>query len=75
MVYLEKPKTDIEWAEGSNAANKIQYTAGEMQGWRLNMVSEYPTQPKGKLTACLCVGRRAHFELRICREAKSFRSL
>jgi hypothetical protein len=42
MVYLEKPKTEIEWAEGTNQDLKIRYAAGEMQGWRLNMVSLPP---------------------------------
>jgi len=39
MVYLEKPNTAIEWVEGANQSKQIRYSAGEMQGWRLNMVS------------------------------------
>ena len=39
MVYLENPKTDIEWEEGENPDHKIRFAAGEMQGWRLNMVT------------------------------------
>jgi len=38
MVYLEKPNTDIEFQEGASSELKIKYSAGEMQGWRLNMV-------------------------------------
>jgi hypothetical protein len=40
MVYLEKPNTAIEWVEGANQSKQIRYSAGEMQGWRLNMVSK-----------------------------------
>jgi len=39
MVYLEKPDTDIEFQNGDSSELKIRYSAGEMQGWRLNMVS------------------------------------
>ena len=37
LVYLEKPNTDIEFHTGEN--QQMKYAAGEMQGWRLNMVS------------------------------------
>jgi len=38
MVYSEKPNTDIEFQNGASTELKIRYSAGEMQGWRLNMV-------------------------------------
>jgi len=38
MVYMEKPNTEIEFQEGASNDLKIRYYAGEMQGWRLNMV-------------------------------------
>ena len=37
LVYLEKPNTDIEFETGQDS--KLKFAAGEMQGWRLNMVS------------------------------------
>jgi hypothetical protein len=37
LVYLEKPNKDINFDEGEN--EEIKYVAGEMQGWRINMVS------------------------------------
>ena len=37
LVYLDSPKTDVEFESGQNA--RIRYAVGEMQGWRLNMVS------------------------------------
>lgn len=37
MVYLEKPNKEISFDEGEN--DVLQYVAGEMQGWRINMVS------------------------------------
>ena len=37
MVYLEKPNTEIAFESGEN--EKLKFAAGEMQGWRLNMVS------------------------------------
>jgi len=39
MVYLEKPNTEIEFQSGENKQHQVRYTAAEMQGWRLNMVS------------------------------------
>jgi hypothetical protein len=39
MVYLEKPNTEVEFQSGENKQHQIRYTAAEMQGWRLNMVS------------------------------------
>ena len=41
MVYSEKPNTEIEWVEGESNKLRIRYAAGEMQGWRLNMVSGF----------------------------------
>ena len=37
LVYLEKPNTEIAFESGQN--DKMRFAAGEMQGWRLNMVS------------------------------------
>ena len=39
LVYLDKPNTDIEFESGEN--DKLRFAAGEMQGWRLNMVSKF----------------------------------
>jgi len=36
LAYLKEPKTDIEHEVGKN--NNIEFAAGSMQGWRLNMV-------------------------------------
>lgn len=37
LVYLDKPNKDINFDEGEN--DDLKYVAGEMQGWRINMVS------------------------------------
>ena len=37
LVYLEKPNKDINFDIGGD--DKLEYVAGEMQGWRINMVS------------------------------------
>ena len=37
LVYLDEPNKNIEWAEGED--DKAVFACGEMQGWRLNMVS------------------------------------
>lgn len=37
LVYLNEPNTEIEAENGEN--EYLQYAAGSMQGWRLNMVS------------------------------------
>ena len=37
LVYLEKPNKDISFDTGSDS--QLEYVAGEMQGWRINMVS------------------------------------
>ena len=39
MVYLNEPNKEIEHEEGSN--DYLAYSVGQMQGWRLNMVSFY----------------------------------
>lgn len=36
LVYLEKPNKDINFDEGEN--DEFKFVAGEMQGWRINMV-------------------------------------
>ena len=42
LVYLDKPKTEIEFTNGENKS--IKFCDGEMQGWRLNMVSLFLSQ-------------------------------
>jgi hypothetical protein len=37
LVYLTEPNKDIEYETGSN--DYINFAVGNMQGWRLNMVS------------------------------------
>jgi len=37
LVYLDEPNKNIEWATGED--DKAAFACGEMQGWRLNMVS------------------------------------
>ena len=37
LVYLDEPNKDIEWDSGEDA--RVTFACGEMQGWRLNMVS------------------------------------
>lgn len=37
LVYLDKPNKEITFEEGES--DKIKYVAGDMQGWRINMVS------------------------------------
>jgi hypothetical protein len=45
LVYLDKPNKEIEFSTGENKTMK--FVAGEMQGWRLNMVSyEFVKQKK-----------------------------
>jgi len=38
LVYLNQPNKEIEHEVGNN--DYISYAAGNMQGWRLNMVSK-----------------------------------
>ena len=38
LVYLDEPNKEIEWATGED--DRAIFACGEMQGWRLNMVSE-----------------------------------
>jgi hypothetical protein len=37
LVYLTEPNKDIEYETGSN--DYLKFAVGQMQGWRLNMVS------------------------------------
>jgi hypothetical protein len=37
LVYLNDPNKEIEHEEGGN--DYLSYSVGQMQGWRLNMVS------------------------------------
>ncbi len=37
LVYLDQPNKEIQFEEGENG--KLKFTAGQMQGWRLNMVA------------------------------------
>ena len=37
MVYLNEPNKEIEHEQGNN--DYLAYSVGQMQGWRLNMVS------------------------------------
>ena len=37
LVYLDKPIKEIIFEEGES--DKMRYVAGDMQGWRINMVS------------------------------------
>lgn len=37
LVYLDEPNKNIVWDEGED--DRVTFTCGEMQGWRLNMVS------------------------------------
>jgi len=36
LVYLDKPNTNIEFENGED--DRMKFSAGSMQGWRLNMV-------------------------------------
>ena len=47
LVYLEKPNKDIEWASGED--EKAVFACGEMQGWRLNMVSVLSWETRSEL--------------------------
>lgn len=41
LAYLKEPIKDIEFETGSD--KDLQFAAGSMQGWRLNMVSFCPS--------------------------------
>ena len=41
LVYLDKPNKEIKFDVGEN--EHLRYVAGEMQGWRINMVSNMAT--------------------------------
>ena len=54
LVYLEEPNKEIEWETGED--DKVAFACGEMQGWRLNMVSvlhriENAWPPKSRFTS------------------------
>lgn len=38
LAYLDKPNKEIHFQDGEN--DFLKYVAGEMQGWRINMVSQ-----------------------------------
>ena len=40
LVYLDQPNKDIEFEIGED--DRLEYAAGSMQGWRINMVSLSP---------------------------------
>ena len=42
LVYLDEPNKEIEWDTGED--RRATFACGEMQGWRLNMVS-HPRKP------------------------------
>ena len=42
LVYLDEPNKEIECESGED--DKAAFACGEMQGWRLNMVSELNTR-------------------------------
>lgn len=48
LVYLEKPNKDINFDEGES--EDLKFVAGEMQGWRINMVS-YSLESDKKIIA------------------------
>jgi hypothetical protein len=56
MVYLEKPNTEVEHQFGESKAYGVKYSAAEMQGWRLNMVSGHKSRNFTRK------GRRTHFK-------------
>jgi hypothetical protein len=37
LVYLDEPNKNISWDIGED--DRVTFACGEMQGWRLNMVS------------------------------------
>ena len=40
LVYLNEPNKEIEHEDGEN--EYLKFSVGQMQGWRLNMVSKKP---------------------------------
>ncbi len=44
LVYLDKPNKEIIFEEGES--DKMRYVAGDMQGWRINMVSTHSILPQ-----------------------------
>jgi hypothetical protein len=52
LVYLDKPNKEIEFSFGEKS--NIMFCAGEMQGWRLNMVRKFFYTEKKELKGQLC---------------------
>lgn len=49
LAYMEEPNRDV--ASHTDENNRIKFAVGEMQGWRLNMVStNQPTRCKSDET-------------------------
>ena len=42
LVYLNEPNKEIEHEDGEN--DYLKFSVGQMQGWRLNMVSKKDLQ-------------------------------
>ncbi len=42
LVYLNEPNKEIEHEDGEN--DYLKFSVGQMQGWRLNMVSKIDLQ-------------------------------
>jgi len=38
LVYLDSPNKEVEFETGEN--DRLKFAAGQMQGWRLNMVTD-----------------------------------
>ena len=58
LVYLTEPNKDIEYETGSN--DYISFAVGQMQGWRLNMVSLTMIVSINTLFDYILIGRRAY---------------
>lgn len=48
LVYLDKPNKEIIYDVGEDG--KVKFTAGSMQGWRINMVSYRKNYDWGRKT-------------------------
>ena len=51
LVYLDEPNKNIEWDAGED--DRVTFACGEMQGWRLNMVSARTNNPSSCLVPWL----------------------
>jgi len=74
LTFLDKPITDIEYATGHSDALKTKFVAAEMQGWRLNMVSNHFIN----LNLCLRlanIGRCTSFRYRLRQTASALRCI